>query len=381
MSRSKRQHLRTFRSLIPPALFGCAIFLLPDSPVRGSQLTNLQTVFVIVMENKDWDMIQGNPDCPYINHVLLPMASHAQRYFTPNDLHPSEPNYLWLESGTNFGILDDELPAINHIGSTNHLATLLEGAGISWKTYQESYKAGDNPLIDHDPYRAHHNPFVYFDDVVTNSTRLSQHVRPYSELGSDLQKQAVARYNFIVPNVTNDMHSLADGSSSKEKQGDDWLARELPGILASAAYTNKGVIFIVWDEGKNNNPIGLVVLSPLAKGRGYSNDISYTHSSLLRTVQEIFRVEPLLGDAANATNLSDLFQGTSVAASLILTNDLPRLTLSGVVAGTTNVIQTSSNLVDWVTLSTNVATSDSLVFTDAPGANDQQRFYRALQPQ
>jgi hypothetical protein len=124
-----------------------------------------------------------------------------------------------------------------------------------------------------------------------------------------------------------------------------------------------------------------VVLSPLAKGRGYSNDISYTHSSLLRTVQEIFRVEPLLGDAANATNLSDLFQGTSVAASLILTNDLPRLTLSGVVAGTTNVIQTSSNLVDWVTLSTNVATSDSLVFTDAPGANDQQRFYRALQPQ
>src|SRR6266496_4377006 len=151
MCRSNRQHLRIFRSLIPTALFGCAIVLVPDWPARGSQLTNLQTVFVIVMENKDWDMIQGNPDCPYINHVLLPMASHAERYFTPNDLHPSEPNYLWLESGTNFGILDDNPPEVNHIGSTNHLGTVREAAGISWRTYQESYNDGDSPLNDNGP--------------------------------------------------------------------------------------------------------------------------------------------------------------------------------------------------------------------------------------
>ena len=35
--------------------------------------------------------------------------------------------------------------------------------------------------------------------------------------------------------------------------------------------------------------------------------IAYTHSSTLRTLQEIFGVQPFLGDAANATDLSDLF--------------------------------------------------------------------------
>ncbi len=52
----------------------------------------------------------------------------------------------------------------------------------------------------------------------------------------------------------------------------------------------------------------MIVLSPFAKGGGYSNKIAYTHSSTLRTIQEIFGVEPFLGDAANSNDLSDLFR-------------------------------------------------------------------------
>ena len=51
----------------------------------------------------------------------------------------------------------------------------------------------------------------------------------------------------------------------------------------------------------------MIVLSPFAKGSGYSNSIHYTLSSTLRTFEEIFGVTPLLGDAANQTDLSDLF--------------------------------------------------------------------------
>ena len=65
---------------------------------------------------------------------------------------------------------------------------------------------------------------------------------------------------------------------------------------------------ILWDEAvTGDGPIGMIVLSPKAKGGGYQNTIHYTHSSTLRTVEEIFGVAPLLGDAANATDLSDLF--------------------------------------------------------------------------
>src|SRR5258705_1418986 len=92
------------------------------------------------------------------------------------------------------------------------------------------------------------------------------------------------------------------------KNGYNWLKQAIPFIQASDAYKNGGIIFITWDEGANGDgPIGLIVLSTDAK-TGYSNTIRYTHSSTLRSLQEIFGVQPLLGDAANATDLSDLFK-------------------------------------------------------------------------
>ena len=60
--------------------------------------SNLQTVFVIVLENHNWSEIKGNPSAPYINS-LLPRFAHAERYFNPPGLHPSLPNYIWLEAG------------------------------------------------------------------------------------------------------------------------------------------------------------------------------------------------------------------------------------------------------------------------------------------
>ena len=50
----------------------------------------------------------------------------------------------------------------------------------------------------------------------------------------------------------------------------------------------------------------IIGISMAARG-GYSNAVRYSHSSTLRSLQEIFGVGPLLCDAANATNLSDLF--------------------------------------------------------------------------
>ena len=53
--------------------------------------------------------------------------------------------------------------------------------------------------------------------------------------------------------------------------------------------------------------IGMIVLSPDAKGGGYSNTIQYTHSSTLRTLEEIFGVTPLLGDSANDPLIVSIF--------------------------------------------------------------------------
>jgi len=269
-------------------------------------------VFLILMENHDWSSIKNSPSAPYINNTLLAIASHATQYYNPPGLHPSLPNYLWLEAGTNFGILDDAEPSTNHQSSTAHLVTLLDAAGVSWRAYQEGTGGIVCPLTDQGDYVVHHDPFVYFDDVTQRNNprapRCLQHVRPYSELEADLINDTVARYNFVTPNVCDDMHDACDPVNDPVKQGDAWLSRELPKLLGSPSFANNGAIFITWDEAETGDgPIGMIVLSPKAKGGGYQNTIHYTHSTTLRTVEEIFGVTPLLGDAANATDLSDLF--------------------------------------------------------------------------
>lgn len=302
------------RNLQIPSL----LLILTTFVAAANAKTNIKTVFIIVMENHNWtggkkgQNIKGNPDAPYINNTLLPMASHAEQYFNPPGIHPSLPNYLWLEAGTNFGILDDNPPSKDSQTTTQHLVTFLTSASISWKAYEEDISGTVCPLTDVLNYAVRHDPFVYFDDVTDNqdpnSANCISHVRPYTELATDLANGNVAQYNFITPNVCDDMHDRCRPLRNAIKQGDTWLANNVPVILSSAAYLKGGALFITWDEaGTGDGPIGMIVLSPFAKGGGYSNSIHYTHGSTLRTFQEILGVSPFLGDAANERDLSDLF--------------------------------------------------------------------------
>jgi hypothetical protein len=290
-----------------------AIFFLAGRPA-AAQNGHIQTVWIIVMENHNWAQIKGSSNAPYINNTLLPMASHAERYFNPLLNHPSLPNYLWLEAGTNFGIQNDNPPSANHQSTTQHLVTLLENSAISWRAYEENISGTECPLTDSGLYAVRHDPFVYFDDVTEtlnpNAARCINHVRPFTELASDLANNNVARYNFITPNVCDDMHDSCAPTNNPVKQGDTWLAQNLPTILNSAAYKNGGAVLITWDEGEGSlldGPIGMIVVSPFAKGSGYRNFIHYTHGSTLRTIEEIFGVTPLLRDAAHQSDLRDLF--------------------------------------------------------------------------
>src|SRR5262249_46046894 len=152
----------------------------------------VQTVFIILMENHDWSQITAN-DAPYIRNTLLPMGAHANSYTGPFNgaLHPSEPNYVWLEAGDNFGILNDNAPASNHQSTTQHLVTLLKNANISWKTYQEDISGSVCPTMSTGNYAPKHNPMIFFDDSDGYNSSTGQfnstdsycvgHMRPMSE--------------------------------------------------------------------------------------------------------------------------------------------------------------------------------------------------------
>ena len=368
---------------------------------------NIKTVFVIALENHNWtqpanqfsgsiQQIYQNPNAPFINSLVNGTAvaiidgsvvkisqqvAYATAYHnvlaTPSGsnphIHPSEPNYLWAEAGTNFGILNDNDPFSNPPTFPNnqntplHLSTLLTLGGNTWKSYQEDTDlTPDGKVFDNVPllqdqwtvplaslsgkfasgvnafngsaqysYAAKHNPMLFFTDTnggdnATASNPLSAHYAPLQQLFSDLASDTVAEYNWITPNQYNDMHTPLTGGykgltgdAANIKQGDDFLSQIVPVIMASKAYKNHGVIILWWDEAEGdgvagdnaddfNHTVGEIVISPHAhanvNGLPYASPLDYTHSSDLLTMQEIFRVgPPLLGDAANAIDLSDLF--------------------------------------------------------------------------
>ena len=265
------------------------------------------------MENHNWSDIKGSSSAPYINDTLLAMGAHAENYYdNPKNVHPSEPNYIWLEAGDNLGITNDDEPSANLQTTTEHLVTQLENVFVTWRSYQEDMPAGC-PIHASGLYAPKHNPMLYFADVSgdppsVDAQRCIDHEAPMTQLASDLSAGKVAQYNLLVPNLCNDMHNATGcGMGDAISHGDAWLSKVVPQIMASSAYKNGGVIFITWDESENGeHPIGMIVLSPLAK-KNYSNDIRYYHSSTLRTIEQIFDV-PFLRDAKNQENLADLFE-------------------------------------------------------------------------
>jgi hypothetical protein len=283
-----------------------------SDPLQVTVSNHIRHVFVIVMENHDWSEIKGSSSAPYINGTLLAQGAHAENYNNVPNLHPSLPNYLWFESGSNQGVLDDGGPS-SHLLNKPHLTGLLNAAGISWKSYQEDISGTDCPLNPVNKYFPKHNPMIYFQDINggldANSSVCISHVRPYAQLGADMETQVVPAYSFITPNICNDMHdNTGCATTNSIANGDAWLASEVPKILASNAYKDGGALFITWDESEGANvPIGFIALSPLIKP-GYTSQVSYTHSSTLRSIQEIFGVTPLLGGAASANDLSDMFR-------------------------------------------------------------------------
>jgi acid phosphatase len=268
------------------------------------------SVFTIVMENHSYADIIGSQDAPFINQ--LAMQNAVAKGYHDSFVHPSEPNYIWLVAGENFGILNDNDPGpANHIAATSHLADQLENAGLTWKSYQESM-GGSCGLVSVGEYAAKHDPFVYFDDlngwngsVMKGSARCQDHVVDFAQFEVDLDAGQLPDYVFITPNLLDDMHN---GSVAA---GDAWLARVVPKILGSDAFNRGGVLFLLWDEGGGLPPGDdppFIAISPYAR-RGFVSTTPYDSSSYLKTVQLMLGVDilPCVPAPTKVLAMSDLF--------------------------------------------------------------------------
>jgi hypothetical protein len=168
-------------------------------------------LFVIILENETSTKIDGGASTPKIT-AFLNSGAKATNYHSTG--HPSEPNYIALGAGDDFGVtgddslwcapagntkdtLTDGLPAgqgacvsgdgaVHNIKNARSIFKSLQNAGLNWHVYSESMNPGmdvrggshgDASIIatdNNDPtlqlpypgmYAPRHNPSIPFDDV------------------------------------------------------------------------------------------------------------------------------------------------------------------------------------------------------------------------
>lgn len=254
-------------------------------------------IFVVVMENHSASQVIGAPDAPYINS-LVARGGLAANYTAV--AHPSLPNYLALTGGSTFGVSTDCTDCFQN--APNIAVDRLVPAGLSWRGYMESMPS---PAFAGDayPYMQKHDPFVYYDNIRTDPAQFAN-VVPYTQLEVDLASaKTTPAFGWITPNMTDDMH---DGTIA---QGDAWLSKAIPAILASEAFTHdKSLLFITWDE--NDDSPGNQVATLLIADRvppGFISRVPYTHYSLLATIEASWGLAPLTANDAAAAPMSDFF--------------------------------------------------------------------------
>jgi phospholipase C len=260
---------------------------------RAGEVPAFRHVVVIVFENKEEASVLGNGAAPTFDRLA---AEHAvlSRYYGVT--HPSLPNYLALVSGSTHGITSNCTACVVRAPS---LANTLAAGRRTWKTYAEGLPRPGFTGAVAGSYAKKHNPFLYFQDVVSRPAWRAR-VVPLTRLRGDLGRDALPDFALVVPDLCHSMHDCSVAT------GDAWLRALVPPLLRLP----ETAVFVVFDEGTTNTRGGghipaLVLGSAVRPG---SRTAAATgHCGLLRTVEDAWGL-PRLGCSRRAAPILGIWR-------------------------------------------------------------------------
>jgi len=324
---------------------------------RASGLEGVRSyshIVELILENENYNTSWGPGSVAHYLNSLRAEGAFADQYFATG--HASLDNYIALVSGQpDQPVTGSDCLAVNFwvcvqgqsaFAGGRNLADQLEEKQLSWKGYMQTmpspcFHAPYDPASPGpDPYQGNstaepakdyadrHNPFIYFDDIVGNHARCTQHVRPFTELAGDLAADTLPAFSFITPDTCDDGHDApcADGRPGGLTSADLFLRNNVPALL-DYLNAHDGLLIITFDEngftdtsfppGCCSGGLGGVLpgfggrIGLLALGAGITGGrvvhTQYDHMSLLRTVEDSFGIAEHLNNAAMASPMTDLF--------------------------------------------------------------------------
>jgi len=205
------------------------------------------------------------------------------------------------------------------------LADQLVGGRYSWHGYFEGMTDSEGKpdnCVQPDPaapgaettsgYSSSLNPFVYFHTLLDLGDCNENDV-PLDELAGDLEEaDTTANFSYLSPNLCNAgfRGRCPEGTADGAAAADAFLAKVVPEILASPAYEADGLVIVSFGAADPAPPadpaaapadpkkVGALLVSPLLAPGG-TDGTQYTPYSLLRSLGEMFALEPL-GKAGGA---------------------------------------------------------------------------------
>lgn len=242
-------------------------------------------IVIVIEENRSYDDIVNSTTAPTLHDWMNRGASFANYHAI---LHSSLQNYLALFSGSTQGVTDDSL--LYHFDVPN-LGSELFAGGLSFGGYYEGLPSVGYSGPDVGRYVRRHNPSVNFTNVPMSANH------PFSDFPSDFS--ALPTVSLVVPNLDNDMH---DGTIG---QADQWLSQNMTAYAEWAADHNS-LLIVTWDEGEPNTDNQVATLVVGANVRAGQYNQSLTHYNLLRTIEEMYGLDPV-AQSADATPISSIW--------------------------------------------------------------------------
>lgn len=347
LAERKRLNLqRVLASLTIGILVLGSFLALETHPVYATSLGKyFDNVVVIVMENEGVCNIMGSvlgcsPNLAPYETSLAQNYALATHYTAVT--HPSMPNYLALFSGQTWGCTSDDNPDSSTCtqnawtSSNSNLVDRLPSS-ITWKAYMENMTSNCQTTSS-STYLVRHDPFVYFNDIVGNSTRCAQ-VVPAGSGGSldstllnDLNSASAPNLMWLTPNLCDDMHDVCTGSSNQTTtnfpcygtntticvpMGDNYLKHLVPNIISSYTFTHgRAALFITYDEGNgyctngnSNDDCVYAVWAGRVTKTLFSSATAYKpgHYSWLATIDDNWQISCLSNDCTPTPIMSEFF--------------------------------------------------------------------------
>jgi PKD repeat protein len=256
--------------------------------------TPIHHVFVMYLENENGSSVLSQG--PFEKYLSEKYA-FATHYYAA--CHPSAPNYLTSTSGWPFQCGSDNY----HAYSSGNIFAEAQSANLSWGDFSESMPTACDTQDHFNPglYVAHHNPAVFYDNIVNNATLCDSHDQNFSAWYADVNSSSIPNFAFFAPNMNDDGHQTGIAFADK------WLKSFLSPYL-NATWFSSSVWFVTWDESTPGdgsgystpayNPHGgyvyMAAVSPYAhSGNSLTTDAS--HFNLLTTEQWLLGITGTTG--------------------------------------------------------------------------------------